>query len=167
MYGYHTPPMPGSHARPRKDGTDGATAKFEAVSPAQHAAHSTHYSSPSSNQTANNYLYPGRPANNAPDYSRLLPDYDTRNIVPQPLHSLIQRLGRGAFPPNTTQLSMKSIQTIYKYFKKTFSAERNESWAKHVDSIEAEVFEREDYYPKQCYYASRSTLGIMPKQRSN
>ena len=53
---------------------------------------------------------------------------------------------------------MKGVQNVYKYFKHTFAGDSKRSWSQHVDEMESEVFERENFYPKQCYYALRSTL---------
>ena len=154
MFGFNTPPVPGSHAGHRKDGSDGAIAKNETVSPTQHGAYSTHYTTPFHNSnTASKYVYPGRPRIRSPDYTRLLPDWDTTKVVPRPLDSFIRRLQRGPLEITIhVRINMKAVQNIYRYFKSTFSGETTESWAKHLDSLESEVFEREDFYPKQCYY---------------
>ena len=94
-----------------------------------------------------------------PDYARLLPDWDPRKIVPTPVGTFITRLERGSFPATTSErISMKGVQNVYKYFKHTFAGDSKRSWAKHVDEMESEVFERENFYPKQCYYALRTTL---------
>ena len=154
--------MPGSHTGQREDGSDGATTTLESGSPVQHGAHSTHFTTPGLNNPNvynQRYLFPHRPLQ--PDYAKLLPDNDTRDVVPQPLSSFIVRLRRGAFQTtNSSFLSMKSISNFSKYFKHTYSGARNESWAQHLDHIETEVFERENFYPKQCYYALRGTLTL-------
>ena len=68
-------------------------------------------------------------------------------------------------PPRATDkdgkvkpLNMKALNDIYKYFKHTFSGSQQESWAGHLDKLESEVFERNSFVPKQCYFTLRMTL---------
>ena len=48
--------------------------------------------------------------------------------------------------------------STWKTFKRKFSGDKGESWTKHLDSLETEVFEANSLVPKQCYYAIRKTL---------
>ena len=160
MFGYHTPPTSGSHTRRDEYSSDGATANFTGGSPAQHGVYSTHYTTPyeanpyQANHNLNHaQLYPQQRQLRTPDYGRLLPDWDSRKVIPKPLLSFCQRLKYT--PPTVTAkdgqpkpLEMKALNDVYKYFKQTFSGSEQESWASHLDKLEAEVFERNSFVPK-------------------
>ena len=170
MFGYHTPPASGSHTRREEYSSDGATTNFTGGSPAQHGVRSTHYTTPyeanpfQANHILNHtQLYPPRRQLRTPDYARLLPDWDSRKVIPEPLLTFCQRLKYT--PPRATDkdgkaklLDMKALNDIHKYFKHTFSGSQQESWAGHLDKLESEVFERNSFVPKQCYFTLRMTL---------
>ena len=170
MFGFHTPPASGSHTRREEYSSDGAITNFTGGSPTQHGVRSTHYTTPyEANPYKANYhsnhaqLYPPRRQLRTPDYARLLPDWDSRKVIPEPLLSFCQRL-KYTSPKQTGKdgqpkpLDMKALNDIYKYFKHTFSGSPQESWARHLDKLEAEVFERNSFVPKQCYFTLRTTL---------
>ena len=107
MFGYHTPPTSGSHARRDEYSLDEVTANFTGGSPAQHGVHSTHYTTPcevipyQANHNFNHtQLYPQRRQLHTPDYVRLLPDWDSHKVIPEPLLSFGQRLK--CAPPTAT-----------------------------------------------------------------
>ena len=170
MFGYHTPPASGSHTRREEYSSDGATANFTGGSPAQHGVRSTHYTTPyeanpfQANHILNHaQLYPPRRQLRTPDYARLLPDWDSHKVIPEPRLTFCQRLKYT--PPRATDkdgkakpLDMKALNDIHKYFKHTFSGSQQESWAGHLDKLESEVFERNSFVPKQCYFTLRMTL---------
>ena len=164
MFGFHTPPMPGSHTEHGEDGSDGATTKNDAGSLGQHRAYSAHNTTTFGNYHANNFQqqqFPSRPQLRSPEYMGLLPDWDTRKVVPRPLHTFIIRLHRGTSTVQTFEKrhpDMKAVNNVQKYFQKTYSGLKEQCWASHIDALEAEVFEREDFGPKQCYYTLRATL---------
>ena len=161
MLGYNTPPFTGSHTGNRGDGLDGATPNLGTGSPAQHAGNSSHYTSPYANNNTYKYnsahLYPSRPQLRSPEYMRLLPDWDSRNVVPKPRQSLILRLQSAQNLPDSA-FDMKAVSNVHKYYTNTYSGLHTESWAEHLDELEAEFFERENFKRKQCYFVIRSTL---------
>ena len=159
MFGYHTPPMPGSHTGHEEAGSDGATTNKEAGSPGQHWGYSAHNTTTFGTDHVNNKQHPERPQLRSPEYMGLVPDWDSRKVVPRPLHTFIVRLNREPTSSKLlTHIDMKAVGNVYKYFKKTYSGLKEQCWASHIDALEAEVFERENFGPKQCYYTLRASL---------
>ena len=96
-------------------------------------------------------------AQSSPYFTRLIPDWDTAKVIPEPIAGFTGRLQRVP-PANGKQLDMKPVDNLWKTFKLTFSGDIRENWADHIDRMETDVFEKNTFYPKQCYYALKSTL---------
>ena len=157
MLEYSTPSS-GGHAGGKVHRTDGATTNFERGSPASSGGYS-HYTTSfnGSQRGAGHDVFPPRPTLRSPYFNSLLPDWDSRQVIPKPLDSFTARL---AVVPkfNDKPCDMKVVNNMWKTFKRKFSGEKGESWTKHLDSLETEVFEANSLVPKQCYYAIRKTL---------
>ena len=156
MLEYQTPSA-GSHYGPSRHRSDGATAN-NGGSPASQYGYSRFTSFDGSHVNRSfAQLSASQQQLQTPFYNKLLPDWDSRKVIPKPTDSLLARLCR-KLPPTDKQPSMKPVNEMWKTFKHTFHGEVTESWAKHIDKLENEVFEPNSFTPKQCYYAIRKTL---------
>ena len=157
MLEYSTPSS-GGHAGGKVYRTDGATTTFERGSPASSGGYS-HYTTSfnGSQRGAGHDVFPPRPTLRSPYFNSLLPDWDSRQVIPKPLDSFTARL---AVVPkfNDKPCDMKVVNNMWKTFKRKFSGDKGESWTKHLDSLETKVFETNSLVPKQCYYVIRKTL---------
>ena len=53
---------------------------------------------------------------------------------------------------------MKVVNKLSSTFSHTFSGSTRENWAQIIDFLEAGVFEKEEFYPKQCYFAFKTIM---------
>ena len=111
---------------------------IERGSPASSGGYS-HYTT-SFNGGAGHDIFPPRPSLRSPYYTSLLPDWDSRQVISKPLGTFTQRL---AITPKLNEKScdMEVVNNMWKTFKWKFSGGKVESWTKHLDRLETEVFE--------------------------
>ena len=90
-------------------------------------------------------------------------DWDPRTFVPLPLDTLINRLNIAA-QLTAIQPKMKTVNEMAKIFKPRYAARENDDWAHHLDLLETDVFQKEDFKPKQVYYSIKVTIFGEPER---
>ena len=152
-------PIPGSHTGEKVHRTDGATTKFGKGSPASSGGYSHYTTSFNASRSGSHAdIFPQRPRLRSPYYTRMLPDWDSRQVIPKPIDTLLARLTRVSKLDEKSKTDMKPVMNLYKHFKGKYAGNNTVSWTKHIDSLETEVFEAQSLVPKQCYYVIRKTL---------
>ena len=143
----YSSPGGGSHTSTRSHVSDGVTRRWRSPQ----APNSTITFSPDFNSAYSSRVQ-------SPYYTRLLPDWDSRKVIPKPIDSFIQRL-RKLFPATSNaRLSMKEVNKVPETCKLRFSGSPKENWAHIIDFLEAEVFEKHEFFPKQWYFTFRAIL---------
>ena len=136
------------------NGSDGATSKSDTSSPGTFAS----YTQPTYTTTPSNFHYVSGPNSSGFSTRRgtqqlqqaeplANADWDPRLAIPLPLDTLIVRLNIAA-QLATIQPKMKAVQEMTKTFKPRYAARPNDDWAHHLDLLETDVFQREDFKPK-------------------
>ena len=141
----YSSPGGGSHTSTRSHVSDGATRRWRSPQ----APNSTIPFSPDFNSAYSSRVQ-------SPYYTRLLPDWDSRKVIPKPIDSFIQRLRKVV--PSNARLSMKEVNKVPENCKLRFSGSPKENWAHIIDFLEAGIFEKHEFFPKQCYFAFRAIL---------
>ena len=59
---------------------------------------------------------------------------------------------------------MKLVNKITKNFKTRYSARQNDDWTRHLDFLETEVFQKEDFNVKQIYFAIKLSIFGEPER---
>ena len=90
-------------------------------------------------------------------------DWDPRLMVPRPLDTLINRLNAGR-QISTLQPKMKVINEMTKSFKPRYAARASDDWTQHLDMLETDVFQKEDFKPKQIYFSIKVTIFGEPER---
>ena len=150
-----------SHRGEWTSGSDGATRTDASYSPGRFAQ----YTQPNLNSP--HYAYAGdqRSTGFSParisNYPKLTPDWDPRLVIPNPTSSFIARLAR---PQDNTDVSMKQVNLFTKTFKLRYAARTDDDWTEHIDKLEIDVFQMEDFNSKQCYYAIKRTIFGEPER---
>ena len=89
-------------------------------------------------------------------------DWDPRLHIPQPLATFIARLN--AIEDTTTKPKMKLVNEIAKNFKPRYAARQTDEWTRHLDLLETEVFQKEEFNVKQIYFAIKVTIFGEPER---
>ena len=127
-----------SHTSDRTDGSDGAT-----------AANYNH--TPRNGQVYSPFTTFGHqsPAYISPYHSSSpQPDWDSTQVIPRPCHTLIIRLN-APDAPAAKDAKHKPVTACTTYFKETYSGSIDEDWDAHLTHLENEVFDPENFVPKQ------------------
>ena len=90
-------------------------------------------------------------------------DWDPRLTVPLPLDTLIIRLNVTA-QIAAIQPKMKAVNEMTRIFKPRYAARQSDDWAHHLDLLETDVFQKEDFKPKQVYFAIKVTIFGEPER---
>ena len=153
------------HGGTRRDSSDGAIPQILGGSPAGPAFHQFNRYSRIGNSEVHSPLQfsPIQRQQNSPYFARMVPDWDTRRIIPHPTATFIQRLKK-IQRLEDRQPNMKPVYTMTKYFKNTFNGSKFQDWANHIDLLESTVFQAHDFIPKQCYFAIKATLTSTAQQ---
>ena len=161
---YGTPP-PGHRGEWTLNGSDGATRSDSSSPVGTFATQPTYTTTPSLSASSTGFstTEKGHHQLQLQKEPHARPDWDPRLSIPQPLDTLITRI-------NTTtsltaiQQKMKVVQEMSKTFKPRYAARKDDDWAKHLDLLETEVFQREDFKPKQAYFAIKITIFGEPER---
>ena len=90
-------------------------------------------------------------------------DWDPRLHIPQPLSSFTARLNI-IEDPAAPKPKMKLVNDVTKNFKPRYTARQNDDWTRHLDLIETEVFQKEDFTAKQIYFTIKLTIFGEPER---
>ena len=74
-------------------------------------------------------------------------DWGPRLTVPLPLDTLIIRLNVTA-QIAAIQPKMKAVNEMMRIFKPRYAARQSDDWTHHLDLLETDVFQKEDFKPK-------------------
>ena len=61
-------------------------------------------------------------------------------------------------PSSDKSPDVKPVNDVWKTFKQTFQGDRKQSWSRHINKLEVEVFSPNSFVPKQVYHDLRKTL---------
>ena len=91
-------------------------------------------------------------------------DWDPRLQIPQPLSTFTARIN-SIEDPTAAKPKMKLVNDITKSFKPRYAARQNDDcWTRHLDLLETEVFQKEDFNAKQIYFAINLTIFGEPER---
>ena len=90
------------------------------------------------------------------------PDWDPRLHIPQPLSTFTARLN--GKEDATTKPKMKLVNEVAKSFKPRYAARQMDDWTQHLDLLETEVFQKEDFNSKQIYFTIKTTIFGEPER---
>ena len=154
---HNSTPESTGHSSFRMDRSDGANTRILGGSPAgpTYTHHYTQYAMHGQNLRTPTGFSPIRRTTNSPYYSQTLPD--ARELIPKPADSFIERLRPNA-ETSQRDSDMKPVYTALKTFTDKFNGSTHEDWSNHIDMLETNCFEANNFSAKQCYYAIKFTL---------
>ena len=90
-------------------------------------------------------------------------DWDPRLQIPKPLSTFTARLNL-IEDPTTPKPKMKLVNEVAKSFKPRYAARQNDDWTRHLDLLETEVFQKEEFQAKQIYFTIKITIFGEPER---
>ena len=90
----------------------------------------------------------------------MLPDWDVRKIIPNPIVTFVERL-KLSDPLDGKEPDMKPVYNIHKQFTVRFNGNKYQDWSTHIDLLETTFFESHNFVSKQCVHSWTGHLIII------